>query len=254
MAQLGSYQHQYKYIKLDRRDGILQVTLHCNGGPAEWSFAEPGGLHDELGDAFYKIGRDTDNRVVILTGTGDSFMAKYGPGWANPAGATAHDWDRIRREGRDLLMNLLDIEAPIIGAANGPAFLHAELLTMSDIVIASETASFADKAHATAGVVPADGVHVWWPMLLGMNRARHFLLTGQEISAAEGLALGFVAEVVAPERLLPRAWEVATGLAAKPSLMLRYTRVAFTQQIKRRMLDDLGYGLMLEGVAIRDRS
>jgi len=204
-----------------------------------------------LGDAFYRIGRDSENRVVILTGTGDRFMTDFGPSWPG-SGPSAEEWDRIRREGRDLIMNLLDIEAPVIGAANGPAFLHAELLTMSDIVIASDTASFADKAHAAGGVVPGDGVHVWWPMLLGMNRARHFLLTGQEISAAEAKELGFVAEVVPSARLLPRAWEIAAELAARPTLMLRYTRIAFAQQIKRRMIDDLGYGLVMEGVAVRD--
>ena len=247
MAQLGSYQHLYKNLRLERRDGILQVTLHQQGGPALWTYAEPGDLHDQLGEAFYKIGRDADNRVVILTGTGDSFLTQLGPAW--PHGPTAQDWDRIRREGRDLLMNLLDIEAPVIGAANGPATIHAELLTLSDIVLAADTACFADKAHAAGGVVPGDGVHVWWPMLLGFNRARHFLLTGQEISAAEARTLGFVAEVLPPQRLLPRAWEIATDLAAKPALMLRYTRLAFTQHIKRRMLDDLGYGLVMESAA-----
>jgi enoyl-CoA hydratase/carnithine racemase len=99
-------------------------------------------------------------------------------------------------------------------------------------------------------VVPGDGVHVWWPMLLGPNRGRHFLLTGAEIPAAEAMALGFVAEVVGHDRLLERAWEIALELASKPPLMLRYTRVALTQHIKRRLLDDLGYGLIMEGMGI----
>jgi enoyl-CoA hydratase/carnithine racemase len=159
-------------------------------------------------------------------------------------------WDRIFKEGKDLLQNLLDIEVPIIGAVNGPAFIHAELLTLSDIVIASDRAAFADKAHGPGGVVPGDGAHVWWPMLLGPNRARHFLLTGEEISAEEGKRLGFVAEVVPHERVRDRAWEVARELLAKPPLMLKYTRAATMQHIKRRMLDDLGYGLMLEGMGI----
>src|SRR5258705_280740 len=76
-------------------------------------------------------------------------------------------WDRIYIEGKDLLMNLLDIPVPVIGAVNGPAFIHAELVTMSDIVIASDTAIFADLAHFPGGTVPSDGVHVWWEMLLG---------------------------------------------------------------------------------------
>jgi enoyl-CoA hydratase/carnithine racemase len=149
-----------------------------------------------------------------------------------------------------MLHNLLNLEAPVIGAVNGPAFVHAESLVMSDIVLASEHAVFADKVHVMGNVVPGDGVHVWWPMVLGPNRGRHSLLSGAEIPAAEAMALGFVAEVVGHDKLLERAWEVALELARKPPLMLRYTRVALTQHIKRRLLDDQGYGLILEGMGI----
>jgi enoyl-CoA hydratase/carnithine racemase len=226
MADLSTYSNAYRYVRIERRDGILQVQIHNQGGTAIWD-AAPNGIHAELGDLFYRIGRDAENRVVILTGTGDEFLTKMdisGIGEIN-----TQYWDRIYKEGKDLLQNLLEIEVPVIGAVNGPAFIHAELLTLSDIVIASDRASFADKAHGPGGVVPGDGVHVWWPMLLGPNRARHFLLTGEEIGAEEAKRLGFV---------------------AKPQLMLRFTRVAMTQHIKRRMLDDLGYGLMLEGMGI----
>jgi len=121
---------------------------------------------------------------------------------------------------------------------------------MADIVIASDRAAFADKAHAPGGVVPGDGVHVWWPMLLGPNRARHFLLTGNEITAEEAKTLGFVAEVVPHGKVLDRAYEIARQLLQKNPQMLRFSRAAMTQHIKRRMLDDLGYGLMLEGMGI----
>jgi enoyl-CoA hydratase/carnithine racemase len=140
----------------------------------------------------------------------------------------------------------------VIGAVNGPALVHAELLRLSDIVIASERATFAD-VHAKLGLVPGDGAHVWWEMLLGPNRSRHFLLTGRQISAQEGKELGFVAEVVPHDQLCDRAWQLARQLLAKPPLMLRYSRVALTQNIKRRMLDDLGYGLILESMAALSR-
>jgi len=97
--------------------------------------------------------------------------------------------------------------------------------------------------------VPGDGVHVWWQMLLGPNRGRHFLLTGAEIGAAEAKDLGIVAEVHPADRLLERAREIARELAAKPRMMTRYSRVALVQHIKRRMIDDLGYGLQLEAMA-----
>ncbi len=248
MYDLASYRNAYRNIRFERTDGILQMQIHHDGAEAVWS-AERGGIHDQMGDAFYRIGHDPENRIIILTGTGSEFLARMNVGDTGEEMDTAY-WYRIFKEGRDLLNNLLEIDMPIIAAVNGPAFVHAELATLSDIVIASDTAAFADKAHAPGGVVPGDGVHVWWQMLLGPNRARHFLLTGSEIPAQEAKALGFVAEVVPQDRVLARAWEVARELVQKPPLMLRYSRVSMVQRIKRNMLDDLGYGLMLEGMGI----
>jgi len=54
--------------------------------------------------------------------------------------------------------------------------------------------------------------------------------------------------------VLPRAWELAEQLIKQPPLTIRYARVVTAQQLKRMMLDDLGYGLALEGLAAVDRS
>ena len=247
MGIFEDYRDRFKYVGLRREDGVLEVRLRCGDGPAVWT-AGHDGLHAELGDAFYQIARDPENHVVILTGTGDEFLTRVD--FSGDGVMDTQTWFRIFKEGKDLLNNLLEIEVPVIGAVNGPAWVHAELATLSDIVIASERATFADKAHAPGGVVPGDGVHIWWQMLLGPNRARHFLLTGAEIDAHEAFRLGFVAEVTPHEQALARAWEVARELRLKPPLMLRYSRAAMTQHIKRRMLDDLGFGLMLEGMGI----
>ena len=62
-------------------------------------------------------------------------------------------------------------------------------------------------------MVPGDGMHIVYPLLLGMNRARYFLLTGQTLSAQKALELGLVAEVLPPDKLMQRAWGLAEDIA-----------------------------------------
>jgi enoyl-CoA hydratase/carnithine racemase len=89
-------------------------------------------------------------------------------------------------------------------------------------------------------------------MLLGLNRARYFLMTGQQLSAAEALNLGVVNEVMPQAQLLDRAWELARIVRKRPALTTRLTREAMLMQVKRAMLEQLPYGLALEGLAACD--
>lgn len=243
---LGRF-HGIRFTKYE--NGVLEMALHTRGEAALWGTSEKG-LHAELGAAFLDIARDRDVKVLLLTGTGDSFIAAMDPIEVKPEKDAARAWRRLHEEGTGLLENFLAIPVPIVSAVNGPALIHAELPVLADIVLAAEHAEFADIAHIPNGVVPGDGVQIVWPMLLGPNRGRYFLLTGERIGAEEAKRLGIVGEVLAKDALLPRARELAERLARLSSPTLRYTRTLLNRELRRRMTDELGGGLAHEALAL----
>jgi enoyl-CoA hydratase/carnithine racemase len=240
---LDSYQHRYQNARLRRDDGILEIALHTDGGPLIFD----GYVHEALVGLFRSVGDDRDNHVVILTGTGASFCADIRPDgfdFFSPAG-----FDKVLREGTKTLEAILDIEVPVIAAINGPMLVHSEYALLCDIVLASEHAVFQDMPHQAFGVVPGDGVHILWPDVIGEIRGRYFLLSGQQLTAHDAREYGAVNEVLPGVRLLPRAWELARQLTKQNPLTLRYTRMALTQRVRRRLQEGITLGLALEGIS-----
>ena len=158
-------------------------------------------------------------------------------------------YDKIYREGKKVLMNILDIEAPLIAAVNGPVRLHSEYVLLADIVLATPSTIFQDKPHFEFGIVPGDGVNLLWPEVIGSVRGRYFLLTRQELDAETAKQWGVVNEILPAEDLLGRAHEIAEGLAKLPPLTTRYTRIALTQKLRRIVDEGVGYSLALEGIS-----
>ena len=217
MARLEDYQDRFQYARFERENGILQMTLHSDGDTLQWG----AGPHTELPEVFHTIGTDVENKVIIMTGAGDGFTGPAGSSDTVPR-RTPEQWDATYWEGKHLLGNLLNIEVPIIAAINGPALRHSELPLMSDIVLAAPHTTFQDSGHFMSGLTPGDGMHIIYPLLLGINRGRYFLLTGQMLDAAKAQELGLVAEVLPSDELLPRAWELAraTGPSTPPGAPL----------------------------------
>jgi enoyl-CoA hydratase/carnithine racemase len=244
MAKFETYKGNFPHAKLTRAgNGVLEVVLHTNGNTLIFD----GYVHEEFVDLFHQISQDADNRAVILTGAGNAFIDSI-----DSAGFdffTPRGYDKIYREGKKILANLLDIPVPVIAAVNGPTTVHSEYVLLADIVIATPNTVFQDKAHFGFGVVPGDGIHSLWPEVIGSIRGRYFVLTQQTLSADEAKVLGVVNEIIAPAKLLERAHQIADGIAKLPPLTASYTRVALTQKLRRLVDGSVGYGLALEGIS-----
>jgi enoyl-CoA hydratase/carnithine racemase len=247
MSRFDAYRDGFPNARLNRsKSGVLEVALHSDGGTLVFN----GHTHEQFVDLFHAIGSDPDNRVVILTGSGDAFMETITPegfDFFTPQG-----YDKIYREGRKVLMNILDIEAPLIAAVNGPARLHSEYILLADIVLATPSTVFQDKPHFELGIVPGDGVHLLWQEVIGSVRGRYFILTRQELDAETAKEWGAVNEIVPSNELLPRAREIAEGLAKLPPLTTKYTRITLTQKLRRIIDEGVTLGLALEGISAAD--
>lgn len=244
MSRFENYRDAFPNARLTRSpSGVLEIALHTQGGKLVFD----GHVHEQFVDLFHEIGSDPDNRVVILTGSGDAFMDAISPegfDFFTPRG-----YDKIYREGKKVLMNILDIEVPMIAALNGPVLLHSEYVLLADIILATPETVFQDKPHFDFGIVPGDGVNLLWPEVIGSVRGRYFILTRQILDAETAREYGAVNEIVPADRLLDRAREIAEGLAALPPLTGRYTRIALTQKLHRIIDEGVGYGLALEGIS-----
>jgi enoyl-CoA hydratase/carnithine racemase len=247
MATFDTYREAFPNARLSRKpNGVLEVALHTDGDKLVFN----GHTHEQFVQLFHAIGEDRSNRVVILTGSGDAFMDTISPegfDFFSPQG-----YDKILREGRKVLSNILDIEVPMIAALNGPVLLHSEYALLADIILATPETVFQDKPHFEFGIVPGDGVNLLWPEVIGSIRGRYFILTRQLLDAQTAKDWGVVNEIVPADRLLPRAHEIADAIAALPPLTSRYTRVALTQKLRRIIDEGAGYGLALEGISAAD--
>src|SRR5271163_3749906 len=244
MTRFDAYRDNFPNARLTRsKTGVLEVAFHTNGGVLVFN----GFTHEQFVHLFHAIGSDPDNRVVIMTGSGDAFMERITPDgfdFFSPQG-----YNKIYREGKKVLMNLLDIEVPMIAAVNGPVRLHSEYILLCDIVLATPSTVFQDKPHFELGVVSGDGVNLLWQEAIGTIRGRYFILTRQELDAQTAKDWGAVNEIVPPEKLLARAREIAEGLAKLPSLTTKYTRIAMTQKLRRIIDEGVTLGLALEGIS-----
>ena len=170
-----------------------------------------------------------DISALILTGAGAAFSAGGNiktmreRALASTAAEMAHYYRTgIQRIPRTMRATEVAVIAAVNGSAIGAGF---DLANMCDIRIASSEAQFGET-FINLGLMAGDGGAWFLQRVVGAQRAAEMTLTGRIVKAEEALALGIVLEVTAPERLLPRAREIAAQIAAKPPLAVRYAKRA----------------------------
>ncbi|GLZ50695.1 enoyl-CoA hydratase/isomerase family protein [Actinomycetospora sp. NBRC 106378] len=242
------YFDRYENLAFERtEDGVLTLRFHSAGGPVTFT----GTTHEDLPRALDDIAHDGENRALVLTGTGDAFMDAIDGDSLGEIFKPAH-WEKIRREGLDVLQRLLTLPMPVIGVANGPATVHSEYLLLSDVHIASERATYGDYPHPTFGITAGDGLQVVWEEAVGTARTKWLLWTGETIDAATAQQWGVVNEVVAHDRAYSRGLEIARTLAAKPALYRSLQKQTLNQRLLRRLVEAVPYGMALEGLTAAD--
>jgi enoyl-CoA hydratase len=219
----------FRALHFERLGPVLRVTIDHPGSELN---AVDALLHDELGRLFRELRRETEARAVVLTGRGRAFSAGGDFAWFEQL-QDLRQLEPLRRDARQLVYDLLDVELPIVAALNGHAVgLGASIALLCDVIFMADTATLADP-HVRVGIAAGDGGTLIWPLVLGPARAKQYLLTGDAVTAADAERLGLVNRVLAPDALQDEALAFARRLAAGAPLALRYTKLAINQSLKQ---------------------
>lgn len=231
----------YATIAIDKRDdGIAVATLNR----PEKLNAVDGTLHHELGRLPRDVNDDAAVRVLVITGAGRAFCA--GGDFSPNAVPLGNSGVSTVEEGRRIVDQLLECRKPVISAVNGYAMgLGATVALLADIVVAGRSAIFADT-HVTMGIGAGDGGQLIWPFLIGPNRAKYFLMTGDRVTADEGERMGLVTFVVDDAELMNKALDIAGRLAAGPAQAISASKMAINMWMRTVAASVLPYSLALE--------
>jgi enoyl-CoA hydratase len=185
-------------------------------------------LNHELMEAlFAALDRaDTDPavRAVVLTGADPAFCAGIDLKQAAQEGMAYFEGHRSQ----NCITRVGQMRTPVIGAINGATFTGGlEMALGCDFLIASERAVFADT-HARVGILPGGGLTARLPRLVGAAMARRMSMTGEVVDAAQAASTGLVTEVLAHDRLLERAVDLAGQIAQVPARTMQGLKQIYT--------------------------
>jgi enoyl-CoA hydratase len=240
-------------LRSETRNGVRHVVLTR---AAEYNTITPT-LRDELAAAIDEADDDPAAHVILLRAEGPAFCAGYGFDWAVPAqaaeqGTAERVWDSVadhRMMSRFVAtyMKLWYARKPTLAAVQGWCIGGGtDLVLCADLVVAGEGARF--------GYPPA---RVWgtpttamWVYRMGLERAKRYLLTGDEIAASEAARIGMILEAVPDAELLAHATALAERMARLPTNQLVMLKLLCNQTAEHMGIASTRLlGTLFDGIA-----
>ena len=235
---------RYQYLIVEKKDGVAVVTLNR---PDRLNAFIPA-MHREVEDVMLDISEDAEVRAVVLTGAGRAFCA--GGDINAMREPDMHAATGIMGSPRRLVRSFLTVRQPIICAVNGHSVgIGATIALFCDVVIMAENAKIGDP-HVNIGLVAGDGGAAIWPLLVGLNKAKELLMTGELITAQEAYRIGLVNKMVPEGQALGTAMELAQKLADGPTLAIQWTKVSVNKILNFITEMVLDTSLALEGITM----
>ena len=240
-------------LRTETAAGVRSIIL---SRAAEYNTITPA-LRDELAAAIDAADADRDVRVILLRADGPAFCAGYGLDWSTAAqaaeSATAErvwdsvaDW-RLMKTFVDTYMKLWYAQKPTIAAVQGWCIAGGtDMVLCADMIIAADDASFGYPPSRVWGT-PTTAM---WVYRMGIERAKRYLLTGDEIKAQTAADIGLILEVVPAADLATHAQAFAQRMAQVPLNQLVMLKLLCNQTVENmgfassRML-----GTLFDGVA-----
>lgn len=227
----------YENIIFETEQGIATITFNRPKALNALNNA----LLDEFAHALDTIAEDEKIRVLVVTGQGEkSFVA--GADIKEITTLNSLEAKTFAGKGHDIIGRLQNLAIPVIAAVNGFALGGgSEIALACDFIYASENAKFG-LPEISLGIIPGFGGTQRLPRLLGKNRAKEMIFTGDMISAEEAMSYGMVNKIYPYENLMEAVLKTAGKMAKKGRVSLR----AAKQVINAGMDVDLGSGCRME--------
>lgn len=239
----------YETILFDVAEGVATITL--NRPSTLNAFNDQ--MIRETSEAFKQCGRDKGVRCVVITGSGRGFSSGQDLADVSQRGENISIGEHLKHGYNRLIMQMVTLEKPIIGAINGVAAgAGCGVALATDIRIASDKASFM-LAFSKVGLIPDSGTTWLVPRLIGYSRAYMMAVTADKIPADKALAWGLVNDVVPAEQLMEVVAAWARPLATGPTLAYGLTKRAMMKGLNMTLEESLAYEAMLQEVCGRSQ-